>query len=73
MPELRFAITQQQKSVTDSHLYRDNWLRHCYTGSIGWRITSPVIIYCTYLAAQRSGQIISPDYYMLLILLIQHR
>jgi len=28
MPELRFAIIQQQKSVTGSHWYMDNWLRH---------------------------------------------
>jgi len=28
MPELRFAITQQQKSVTGSHWYMDNWLKH---------------------------------------------
>jgi len=28
MPELRFAITQQQKSVTGSHWYMDNRLRH---------------------------------------------
>jgi len=27
MPE-RFAITQQQKSVTGSHWYMDNWFRH---------------------------------------------
>jgi len=27
MPELRFAITQQQKSVAGSHWYMDNWLR----------------------------------------------
>jgi len=27
MPELRFAITQQQKSVTGSHWYMDNWIR----------------------------------------------
>jgi len=27
MPELRFAITQQQ-SITGSHWYMDNWLRH---------------------------------------------
>jgi len=28
MPELRFAITQQQTSVTGSHWYMDNWLRY---------------------------------------------
>jgi len=28
MPELRFTITQQQKSVTGSHRYMDIWLRH---------------------------------------------
>jgi len=28
MPELRFAITQQQKSVTGSRWYMDNWHRH---------------------------------------------
>ena len=28
MHELRFAITQQQKSVTGSCWYMDNWLRH---------------------------------------------
>jgi len=44
MPEPRFAITQQQKSVTGSHWYRDNWLRHCYTGSIGWRIIGPSVL-----------------------------
>jgi len=44
MLELRFAMTQQQKSVTGSHLYRDNWLRHCYTGSIGWRIIGPSVL-----------------------------
>ena len=30
--------------VTGSHLYMDNWLRHCYTGSIGWRITGPSVL-----------------------------
>jgi len=28
MPELRFTITQQQKSVTGSHIYIDNWVKH---------------------------------------------
>jgi len=28
MPEMNFAITQQQKSVTGSHWDMDNWLRH---------------------------------------------
>jgi len=51
-----------------------------YIGTIHWQYwlknhhaAHAVIIYCTYLAAQMRGQIISPDYYMLLILHIQHR
>jgi len=43
MPELRFAITQPQKSVlTRQHIYTiDSGIS--YTGSISWRITDPSI------------------------------
>jgi len=43
MPDLRFAITQPQKSVlTRQHIYTiDSGIS--YTGSIGWRITDPSI------------------------------
>jgi len=47
MPELTFAITQQQKSVTGSHWYIwtiDSWSGISYTGSIGWRITDPSVL-----------------------------
>jgi len=46
MPELRFAITQQQKSVPGSHWYMDNYIDSgiSYTGSIGWRITDPSVL-----------------------------
>jgi len=43
MPELRFAITQLQKSVlTRQHIWTiDSGVS--YTGSIGWGITDPSI------------------------------
>jgi len=43
MPELRFAITQPQKSVlTRQHIWTiDSGIS--YTGSIGWRITDQSI------------------------------
>jgi len=45
VPQLRFAITQQQKSITGSRWYMDNWLQALsYTGSIGWRITHASIL-----------------------------
>ena len=36
--------SHSSRSLTGSHLYMDNWLRHCYTGSIGWRITGPSVL-----------------------------
>ena len=43
MPELKFAITQPQKSVhTRKHLYTID-SGSSYTGRIGWRITDPSI------------------------------